>query len=139
MAKVSIKNVSEAIYASAKGKSGVELDTALELAVKFLAKKNLLSKSPGILKSVKQISDNEQNILRASVLSRKPLTKKTTDAVEVLLKKRYRAKDPVLEWKEDNSLIGGVRIVTEDEIIDLSLKNKLNQLQNRNHSNEDSD
>ena len=130
MAKISTKNVAGAIYASAKDKSGAELNTALKMAVEFLAKKNLLSEAPQILQDMEQISDTEQGILRARVLSRKPLTKKATDEVESLLTNRYKSKSHVLEWKENKSLIGGVRIETKDEVIDMSLKNKLNQLQN---------
>ena len=57
-------------------------------------------------------------------------TKILTDKVENLLKARYKTKTPALQWKEDKSLVGGVRIETENEVLDLSLKNKLNQLQN---------
>ena len=129
MARISTKNVAEAIYSSSKNKSGAELDVALKMAVEFLAKKDLLSKAPEILQKLGQICDNEQGILRARVLSRKPLARKATDEVESLLTNRYKSKSPVLEWKEDDSLIGGVRIETKEEVIDMSLKNKLNQLQ----------
>ena len=127
--KLSTKNVAEAIYATAKNKSGSELEHVLKMSVEFLAKKNLLSKASEILKHLEQLSDTEHDILRAKVLSRKPLTKKATDEVESLLKKRYKSKDTVLEWKEDKTLIGGVRIETNEEVIDMSLRNKLNQLQ----------
>ncbi len=129
MSKLSTKNVAEAIYATAKNKSGTELEHALKMSVEFLAKKNLLSKAPEILKNLEQLLDTEHNILRARVLSRKPLSKKATEEVEGLLKKRYKSKDTVLEWMEDKTLIGGMRIETNNEIIDMSLKNKLNQLQ----------
>ena len=127
--KLSTKNVAEAIYATTKNKSGAELEHVLKMSVEFLAKKNLLSKTPEILKYLEQLSDSEQNILRAKVLSKKPLTPKATAEVENLLKKRYKSMNTVLEWKEDKTLIGGVRIETNEEVIDMSLRNKLNQLQ----------
>lgn len=130
MVKISTKNVAEAIYASAKNKGGTELSSVLRNAVEFIAKKNLLSKTPEILRYIEHVSDFETNTLLAKVLSKTPLTKKLSDQVENLLKKRYKTKTPMLEWQEDKSLIGGVRIETEDEIIDLSLKNKVEQLQN---------
>ncbi len=130
MAKISTKQVAQAIYSSAKDKSGAELEYALGNCVEFLAKKNLLSKAPEILRHLENISDAEQNILRAKVLSRVPLNKTATDTVKNLLKTRHKTKTPALEWREDKSLIGGMRIETEDEVLDLSLKNKINQLQN---------
>lgn len=129
MSKISTKQIAEAIYSSAKNKGGAELDHVLKNAVDFLAKKNLLSKSPEILRHLEHISDAETNTLRAKVLSKNPLTKKMSDQVENFLKKRYETKTPALQWQEDKTLIGGMRIETEDEILDLSLKNKLNQLQ----------
>ncbi|MSU55545.1 MAG: hypothetical protein EXS46_03360, partial [Candidatus Taylorbacteria bacterium] len=116
--KLSTKNVAEAIYATTKNKSGAELEHVLKMSVEFLAKKNLLSKTPEILKYLEQLSDSEQNILRAKVLSKKPLTPKATAEVENLLKKRYKSMNTVLEWKEDKTLIGGVRIETNEEVID---------------------
>lgn len=130
MAKISIKQVAEAIYSSAKNKSGAELERALANSVEFLARKNLISKAPEILSHLEHISDAEQQILRAKVLSKMPLSKTAADKVETLLKSRYKTKKPALEWKEDKTLIGGIRIETEDEVLDMSLKNKLNQLQN---------
>ncbi len=130
MSKLSTKQVAEAIYASAKNKTGAELSSALQNAVEFLAKKNLLGKAPEIIRHVKRISDAEHGILRAKVLSKTPLTKTETAKVESLLEKRHKGKGAVLEWKEDKGLLGGIRIETEDEVLDLSLKNKVNQLQN---------
>lgn len=130
MSKISTKTVAEAIYSSAKNKTGAELEHALQNAVEFLAKKNLIGKASEILACIERISDAEQNILRAKILSKAPLTKILTDKVENLLKARYKTKTPALQWKEDKSLVGGVRIETENEVLDLSLKNKLNQLQN---------
>ncbi len=130
MAKISTKQIAEAIYATTKNKSGVELERALANAVQFLAKKNLLSKAPEILSRMEHISDTDHGITRARVSSKSPLTKKVTEKIESMLKKRYKAKEAVLDFKEDNTLIGGMRIETEEEVIDLSLKDKLNQLQN---------
>jgi len=130
MAKISTKNIAAAISVSVKNKSGVEQERALKNAVEFLAKKNLLSKSAEILKHLEQISDKEQNILRAKVFSHNSISKHVLEKIENLLKKLHKTQKAKLLWKEDKTLIGGLRIETADEIIDLSLKNKLLQLQN---------
>lgn len=130
MAKLSTKNVAEAIYASVKDKTGAERERALELSVEFLAKKNLLGKAPEILKHLERIKNEDLGIVSAKVTSSSPLTKYTEDEVKHALKKRYKAEDVILELQEDKTLIGGVKIEANDEIIDLSFKNKLNQLQN---------
>ena len=57
-------------------------------------------------------------------------TKKTLDEIKKILKNRYEASDITLHAHEDLTLIGGVKIEANDEMIDLSLKNKVRQLQN---------
>ena len=129
MTRNSTKHIAEAIYQTAKNKSGVQLEQAIKMSVEFLAKKNLLSKGPEILKYMEHFFDAENNIVRAKVSSKNPLTKTETGKIESLLTARYKTKTPAIEWKEDKTLIGGVRIEAKDEVIDLSLKNKVNQLQ----------
>lgn len=129
MATLSTKHIAQAIYESAKNKSGAELESALANVVVFLAKKNLLSKTSEILKHLEHAQDTDQHILRAKILSKTPLSKDITDKLTETLKKKYAVRDVILKPKEDLSLIGGIRIETNDEVIDLSLKNKLNQLQ----------
>ncbi|MES2088246.1 MAG: F0F1 ATP synthase subunit delta [Patescibacteria group bacterium] len=129
MAKFSSKNIAEAIYQSAKNKTGAELDSALKMAVEFLAKKNLLSKTPEILNYITQLSDTEQNIVRAKVSSKNPLSKSAEEKIETLLKARHKSKTPRIEWKEDKSLLGGVKIEAGGEILDLSLKHRVDRLQ----------
>lgn len=130
MVKISPKTIAEAIYASAKDKTGVELTRALELSVEFLAKKNLLSKTPEILKHLEQVKNQDLKIVSAKVTSSSPITKYTSDEIRHALKKRYKAEDVIVELQEDKKLIGGIKIEANDEVIDLSFKNKLNQLQN---------
>ena len=128
--KLSTKHIAAAIYTSAKDKSGAERERALELSVEFLAKKNLLGKAPEILKHLERIKNEDLRIVSAKVTSSTPLTKYTEDEVKHALKKRYEAEDVILELQEDKTLVGGVKIEANDEVIDLSFKNKLNQLQN---------
>ena len=130
MTKISTSKIAEAVYLSLKNKKGEELERALQNAVDFLAKKNLLSKTPEILKYLEQVQNADLEILSEKVLSKTPLTKQSADELKMALKKRYKAEDVILKLEEDQSLVDGIRIETQDEVIDLSLKNKLNQLQN---------
>ncbi len=130
MSKISTKNVAEAIYGATKGKSGADLDKALKHTVEFLSKKNLLSKSKEILKQFEQISDTHNKIVRAKVFSKAPLTTEENEKIEKLLKTRHKPKEPIIQWQKDETLIGGFRIEAGEEIIDLTLKNKVEQLKN---------
>ncbi len=129
MIKISTKYIAQAIYASAKGKSGSELERALANSVEFLAKKNLLSKAPEILNLLEQTANADQNIVSAKIKSKLKLSEQKKDSLRQSLINRYKAKDLKLKLEEDPSLLGGIRIEAEGEVIDLSLKNKLHQLQ----------
>ena len=129
MSKISSKDIAEALYASTKDKSGMELERTLANGVEFLAKNKLLSKTPEILELLEKVRERDLGIVSAKVSSRSPLTKHTTDEIKTALKNRYKASSVSLHFTEDPSLLGGIRIEAQDEVIDLSLKYKLKQLQ----------
>jgi F-type H+-transporting ATPase subunit delta len=130
MAKVSTKNIALAIKDMTKGKSGSELDRVLVDIVNFLVNKRLMSKSGEILKKLEEMLDKDDGVVRAKITYKEKPEKKLTNQLEELLKKRYKAKDMIIEEKEDRGILGGVKVEVGDEIIDLTFKNKIKQLQN---------
>ncbi len=129
MATISTNQIANAIYLSSKGKSGRELDEVLVNATQMIANKKLMSRSKDILKKLEEIQDADEGIAKVKIISAEKLHKTIKDELEESLKKRYKAKDLILETEEDKSLLGGVRIEKGDEVIDLTLKNKIKQLQ----------
>jgi len=130
MSTVSIKNLANAIYESSLNKEGISLDEVIENSAKLIKDKNLLNKSEQILSSLEKIIDKKEGIIRVKVSSRTKITDKESKEIIEFIKKRFEAKEVILEIKEDISLLGGIKIETGDEIIDTTLRNKLNQLQN---------
>ena len=126
----SIKIIAEAIYESAKGKHGAELTHVLTNTVEFMDKNQLLGKSKEILLELERIIDKDEKIVRAKVRSAEVLPKKMIEELEENLKKRYKAKTVQIDQGEDKSLISGIKIEVNDEVIDLSLSHRLHQLQN---------
>ena len=129
MSIISINNLAQAIYDSSKDKTGSELDTLMKKVVHFLAGKRMLSKSKIILNKLENIIDKNDGIVRARVSTRTKIDNKMNEELESLLKKRYKAKEIILTHNEDNKLLGGIKIEVEDEIIDMTLANKIRQLQ----------
>lgn len=129
MATISIKNIAEAIYESGKDKSGVTLADTMKNATKILAEKHLLGKAPQILEKLEQITDSKESIVRAKITSANKLPKKDTDEIGELIKKRYRAKEVEMNFIENKDLLGGIKIEVGDEVINMTLRNKLDRLQ----------
>lgn len=123
------KDIAQAIHLSTKGKTGHELEQSLEKVTRFLSKRRLLSKKEEILHFLKKIINKEEGILDTTVSSVERLTGKTRVELEHFLKKKYNAKEVFMEEKLDPSLLGGIKIEMNDEVIDLTLKNKIGQLQ----------
>lgn len=130
MSTISINNIASAIYESSIGKDGVELDAVAKNAASIISKKHLLSKSKEILILLEQIVDKNEEVVRAKISSRIKIDKKINDEIEEFIKKRYKVKNAMLEFKIDPKLLGGIKIEIGDEIIDTTLKNKITKLQN---------
>lgn len=129
MAIITNNDIAQAIYLSAKGKTGAELDTVLAQSVKLLADKRLLSKSGAILSKVQSLIDIDTGITRVTVSSPRKLEKSSISEITEALKKRYGSKEVVLSEVLAEDLIGGIKIEVGDEVIDASLKGKVKKLQ----------
>lgn len=128
MSKISIQNIAQAIAENTRGKSGGDLEMANKNTVQFLYKKKLLGRSEEILESVEKIIDKEEGIVRIKVLSAKSLDHNQKKEIEENIKNKYGAREIVSEYIEDKDLLGGMKIVIGDEILDTTYRNKLNQL-----------
>jgi len=130
MATISINNIARAIYESSHGKDGAELDIVTKSAVDLISKKHLMSRSKEIITELEKIVDKNEEVARARISSKTKLDKKITDEIEDFIKKRFKAKNTILEFIIDEKLLGGIKIEVGDEIIDTTLKNKIKKLQN---------
>jgi F-type H+-transporting ATPase subunit delta len=130
MAIISINNIARAIYESSHGKDGAGLDVVTKNAVDLISKKHLMSRSKEILIELEKIVDKNEEVVRAKISSKTKLDKHITGEIEDFIKKRYKAKNTVLEFIIDEKLLGGIKVEVGDEIIDTTLKNKIKKLQN---------
>lgn len=125
----STKNLAEAIYQSAKGKTGKELDSVLLNASEFIKRNQLLGKGKEILAQLEKIVDKDEKVLRVKVTSAEALSRRMVEELEESLKKKYKAHRVVIDEREDEKLLSGIKVEAHDEIIDLTLRNRLNKLQ----------
>ncbi len=129
MAKLSNNDIAQSIYLITKDKTGSELKDALGKVVVFLNNKRLLGKTAPILMSLQKIINKKEGIVEVTTKSGKDLSPHAKHELKEELSKRYKAKEIILNEKVDKSILGGVRIEVNDEVIDLTLNNKVNKLQ----------
>ena len=129
MATTSYNDIAEAIYLSSKDKGSREMPLHLKNVVNFLAKRRMISKAPEILSRLKKIIDKENGLITAKVWTAHKLSNQTKHDLAHALTKRYRAREVFFEETVDEKLIGGFKVEVGDEVIDLTLKNKVGKLQ----------
>lgn len=129
MAVISNKNIAGAIYLVYKGKSAEDQSLISKKVAQFLSKKNLLSKAPDILLHLNKIINEHRGRVAVKVSSAKNINETSNKKLAEILMKRYNAKEIDFEENIDESLLGGFKIEANDEIIDLTIRNKIKKLQ----------
>lgn len=129
MAKISSKNIAEAVYKATEGKSGDALAETMKRSVKVLSDKRLLGKSKDILQALQDIIDRKNNTVRIKVMTAKALNGEERRKLENEIKEKYKAQKVESEFFERPELLGGMRIEIGDEVLDTTYKNKLGKLQ----------
>ena len=105
-------------------------DEVQDKFVNFLAvagNANRLRLLTDISKNFKELVAKEKNLKNIRVASSYRIDKEQLKQIEAALKKRLKAEVSIVT-EIDKSLIGGLKISYDDQVIDLSIKNKLEKL-----------
>lgn len=129
MAILSYNNIANAIYIGLKDKKGDSLDSFIDNVVKFLYKKKLFSKSNIILEKLEDLLNREKGLLLVNVYSPKKLEENTKKELALILKNKYKKNSVIFTEIIDQKVIGGIKLEMNNEIIDLTIFNKLKKLQ----------
>lgn len=129
MAAISNNNIARAIYLAFREKSDAEQSMFLKNVVQFLARKKLLSRSADILERLNKIINDSEGKIAVKVSSPEKISDHLRKELQHSLSKRYGGKEIVLEENLDEKLLGGFRIEVNDEVIDFSIKSRMNKLQ----------
>ena len=103
---------------------------AQEKFLNFLSvagKANRLKHILDISKNFKELVAEERNLKNITVASSYKIDKEQLEEIEAALVKRLKAEINI-STEIDKTLIGGLKISYDDQVIDLSIKNKLEKL-----------
>lgn len=129
MPYLSTKDIAKAVYLAAKNKTAPEQSQIFGRTAVFLARKGMLSRTGQILAELRKIINEAEGKISVAVHARNKLSEEEKRWLTEELHRRYAGKKIELEEKTDPDLIGGYKIEAGDEQIDLTLKNRLSQLQ----------
>src|SRR3989344_5429106 len=129
MSAISNTDIASAVHATLSYKSPSHVHEAHKKIINFLSKRRLMSKVPAILAQLEKLINSEQGVVSAKVLSAHRLSDEREKELVHFLKKRYDAKNVVLTKTLDEKLLGGMRVEVGDEVIDLTIRNKMRKLE----------
>ena len=107
-----------------------KLNELLKKFLSFLISKRRFFYVDKILKSFIETCSIKRGELKAELTSAKDLTENEVDKIKEELTKNFNSKIK-LNYKHDASLIGGLIVQVGSTMVDTSIKNKLQQIENR--------
>ena len=107
-----------------------KLNELLKKFLSFLISKRRFFYVDKILKSFIETCSIKRGELKAELTSAKDLTENEVDKIKEELTKNFSSKIK-LNYKHDASLIGGLIVQVGSTMVDTSIKNKLQQIENR--------
>jgi F-type H+-transporting ATPase subunit delta len=107
-----------------------KLNELLTKFLSFLISKRRFFYIENILKNFIETCSIKRGELKAELISAKDLTENEVNNIKDELTKNFRSKIK-LNYKHDASLIGGLIVQVGSTMVDTSIKNKLQQIENR--------
>ncbi len=123
MAKNTPKQYAIALHQTIKGLSGKDLDEALKQFVKLLAHDQKLKQADTIITEFVRYAKKVEGINEIEITTVGDLDEKTINKIKQSFGDKVEA-----TIKVDPSILGGIKIKTEDRILDASLKTQLLKL-----------
>jgi len=121
--KITNKQFAKALYESIKDLKGEKLHSALKQFVLVLIQNHKLKRADKVIAEFVKYSKKQEGIVEMNVISARKLSNHTLE----LISKAFGGKTDMTEGL-DESLLGGVKINTEDQIFDGSIKKQLQKL-----------
>ena len=107
-----------------------KLETLFKNFLSFLIKKRRFFYIEQILRSFIEICSEKRGELKAEIKSAKELTQEEINKITEELSNNFKSKIK-LNYNHDKGLIGGLVVQVGSTMIDTSIKNKLQQIENR--------
>jgi len=125
-----INNKNDQLNALSKISEQYKLNELLTKFISFLVHKRRFFYIDNILKSFIETCSVKRGELKAELTSAKDLTEDEVSSIKEELTKNFSSKIK-LNYKYDKSLIGGLIVQVGSTMVDTSIKNKLQQIENR--------
>ena len=129
MSTIKLNDIARAVYEAEKDASATLRTKINENVVKLLQKHRMIKDSKRLLEKIKKIEDEEEGNLTATVTTSRELAEKSHTDIIHFLKNYYKAEKVEIKSEIDKNVIGGAKIEVGEDVLDLTISNKIHQLQ----------
>lgn len=120
------KDYAVALYDLTKGLTGAPLNKTIHDFVALLSRKGSLKKGEKIIEEFIKYSKKQSGVIDIEITSARKLSEKNLEQIKKQFGKHVEAVEKV-----DPTLIGGIKVKTENSIFDGSLQKQLQLLRNQ--------
>jgi F-type H+-transporting ATPase subunit delta len=126
--RVSAKQYAQTLYDLTDGKAKPEIEKLVADFVRNIYKNKKLKLAEKIIENFGKIYNEKNNIVEAEVVTAEKISALAEKKVKEYIEKKYGAKEVVLKNIIDKNIKGGIIVRVRDEIMDGSVKGKLEEL-----------
>ena len=126
--RVSVKQFAQVLYDLTDGKSKPEIEKAVADFARYIYRNRKLKLAEKIIEQFGKIYNQKKGIVEAEVVTARKLEGLQVHKVESYIKEKYQAKEVIINNIIDKSVRGGMIIRVGDEVMDGSIKGRLNEL-----------
>lgn len=126
--KTTERQYARALYDLTKGKNQEEIDDMVLKFAEELRRSREMKMLGGIIEKFEEIYNQENEIVVVQLVSASELENDQIEKITNFLKEKYSAKEIVLNQKVDKDVIGGLIVKVGDDVIDGSIRGKVQRL-----------
>jgi ATP synthase F1 delta subunit len=126
--KITSGQYAKSLYEATLEKSHAEADVLAANFIKILTKNGQLKLKNEILQKFEIIFNQKNGIVAIEVISREKLSREVLEKLNEYIKKRYFAKEVIIDNKINEEMKGGIVVKVGHEMMDASIGEKLRKM-----------
>ena len=126
--KISAKQFAQTLFEMTDGKSKPEIEKSAADFARYIYRNRKMKLAGKILEQFAAIYNQKKGIIEAEVVTARKLPVPQMNKVKSYIRKKYQADEVVLKNTVDENTKGGMIIRVGDEVMDGSVKGKLEEL-----------
>lgn len=126
--RMTAKQYAQTLYDLTDRKSKPEVEKSVVDFAHYIYKERKLKFAEKIIEQFAAIYNKEKGVVEAEVITAQKLESSQADRVRSCIKEKYGVKEVILKNLVDKNIRGGIILSVGDEVIDKSIRGKLNNL-----------